>query len=81
MRYVWLALALLVGVVGVLCGRLLGLSRDATATLAVVSTFLALFPFMKPWMPKMKFAYWALAAAISTAVAWLFYLGFSRFGS
>ncbi len=80
MRYVWLVLAFLVAVIGVLVGRLLGLSREVTVSLASIPMFLVMFPFMKPWMPKMKFAYWALAIAIGEVVSWLLFLAFSRFG-
>lgn len=80
MRYLWLGLAIVAAVVGVVIGRVLNLSPPVTVTLAAVPAFLVLFPFMKPWMPKAKFAFWLIAAVISTAVAWLLYLGFSRFG-
>ena len=76
MRYVWLALAFLVTVVGVLVGRLLGLSGEATVVLATVPMFLTLFPFLKPWMPKLSFAYWALTIAIGAAVSWLLFVAF-----
>lgn len=76
MRYLWLGLAFVVGVIGVVVGRLLKLSPSTTATLSIVPSFLALFPFMKRWMPTAKFAHWATAAAISTAVAWLFIWAF-----
>lgn len=80
MRYVWLALAFLVAVIGVLVGRLLSLSPPTTVTLAAVSSSLVSFPFMRRWMPKVTFSLWAIATAIGAAVAWLLYLGFSRFG-
>lgn len=80
MRYVWLALAFLVAVVGVFVGRALSLSRPASATLTGFLTILAMFPFMKRWMPKTTFVNWAITTAIGAAVAWLLYLGFSRFG-
>ena len=79
MRYFWLALAFLVAVVGVFVGRGFSLSRPATAFLAGVATILALFPFMKRWMPKTTFVQHAIATAIGAVVAWLLYLGFSRF--
>jgi predicted branched-subunit amino acid permease len=80
MRYLWLAFAILVAFIGAAVGRLLKLLPPAALTVIMVPMFLALFPFMKRWMPEATFAYWATAAAISTAVAWLLYLGFSRFG-
>jgi len=76
-RYIWLVLALLVAVMGVLVGRLLGLSLETTSILAAIPMFLMLFPFLKPWMPKLKFAHWALSIAIGGAVSWLLYLAFS----
>lgn len=80
MRYVWLAPAFLVAVIGVLVGRVLSLSPPATVTLAGVATSFALFPFMKRWMPKTTFIQHAIAIAIGAVVAWLLYLGVSRFG-
>jgi len=77
MRYVWLVLASVIGaVIGFFVGRLLGLSPPATVTLAGVATSFAMFPFMKRWMPRTKFAHWAIATGIGAAVAlllfWLF---------
>ena len=80
MRYLWLAFAFLVAVIGVVVGRLLNLSQPTEVILGTALTFLALFPFVKRWMPKAKFALWALAAAISVVVAWLLYLCFARLG-
>ena len=80
MRYVWLVLAFLVAVIGVFVGRLLRLSPPASVTLTAVLTILAMFPFMKPWMPKAKFANWAITTGLGAVVAWLLYLGFSRLG-
>ena len=80
MRYLWLALAFLVAVGGVLAGLRLGLSREATVTLTLIPMFLVMFPFMKQWMPKAKFAHWALLVVIGAAVTWLLFLVFSRFG-
>ena len=80
MRYVWLGLAFLVAVIGVFVGRLLRLSPPATVALAGIATSLAMFPFMKRWMPKTTFVLWTIATAIAAAVGWLLYLGFSRFG-
>ena len=80
MRYLWLALAFLVGIASVLLGSFLGLSRDVTTTTAMALTFLMLFPFVKQFAPKLRFSVWVIAAVISTVVAWLLSLGFSRFG-
>jgi hypothetical protein len=80
MRYFWLALAFLVAVAGVLVGRALSLPRPVTATLTGALTILAMFPFMKPWLPKTSFSLWAITSAIGAVVAWLLYLGFSRLG-
>ena len=80
MRYLWLALAFLVAVASVLAGQLLGLSREATATLGTALTGFALFPFLKALTPKLSFLVWVIAVALGTAVTWLLYLGFSRFG-
>jgi hypothetical protein len=80
MRYLWLVLATLLLLIGFAVGRLLELSQPAAYTVAWVPSFLALFPFMKRWMPKVKFAYWVMAAAISTVVSWLLYFGFTRLG-
>jgi hypothetical protein len=80
MRYVWLVLCFLVAVISVFIGRSLGLSPAANVALTGIATSLAMFPFMKRWMPKTSFGLWALATAIGAAVGWLLYLGFSRFG-
>jgi hypothetical protein len=80
MRYVWLAFAFLVAVVGVFVGRALSLSPPASATLTGTLTILAMFPFMKRWMPKTSFGLWAITTAIGAVVTWLIYLGFSRLG-
>lgn len=80
MQYLWLALPIVVAIVGVLVGRALNLSEPVAVPLGSAGTFLALFPFMRRWMPKARFGYWVTAAAISTAVAWLLYLGLSRIG-
>lgn len=74
MHYLWLVLAILVGLIGVIVGRLLKLPSPAAEMVGMVPMFLALFPFMKRWMPKARFAYWVTAAAISSAVGWLLYL-------
>lgn len=73
MRYLWLVLALLVAIVGVLVGRLLGLSRDATVTTAMALTFLLLFPFVKQFAPKLRFPVWVIADVIGAAVAWMLF--------
>lgn len=78
MQYVWLALALLALVVGITVGRVVGFSPLVTATLAGGAAFVSLFPFMRRWMPRGKFAYWAAAAVIAIGIAWLLYAGFSR---
>lgn len=80
MQYLWLALAFLVGAIGVVVGRLLKLSPPTTVTLSTVPAFLALFPFMKRWMPQAKFRYWAMAAALSAFFAWLLYNAFDKLG-
>jgi phosphotransferase system glucose/maltose/N-acetylglucosamine-specific IIC component len=80
MRYLWLVAAFLAALIGVFVCRLLGLSREATATLAAIPMFLLLFPFIKTWMPKAKFTNWAIGVVFAAAVAWLLYLGISRFG-
>ncbi|MDX6446106.1 MAG: hypothetical protein QOH71_3180 [Blastocatellia bacterium] len=75
MRYLWLVLAFVVALVSVLVGRSLRLSREATATAAIVPMWLAMFPFMKQYAPKLKFSVWALIAVVSAAVAGvLFYV-------
>ena len=68
MRYLWLGLALVIALVSVLVGRFLGFSRDAIALITLVLTWLVLFPFVKPYAPKLKFSVWALTAVIGAAV-------------
>ncbi|MBA2704177.1 MAG: hypothetical protein H0U60_10030 [Blastocatellia bacterium] len=80
MQYTWLVLAFLLAVISVFVGRLLRLSPPATVALAGVATSLAMFPFMKRWMPKTSFGLWAIATAIGAVAGWLLYLGFSRLG-
>lgn len=80
MKYRWLILEIVVIVVGVMASRALKLSTPVAMTVTLVPAFLVSFPFMKHWMPKASFAYWVTAAAISTAVGWLFYFGFNRLG-
>jgi len=80
MPYLWLAFAILLALIGAAVGRLLKLPQPAALTVIMVPGFLALFPFMKRWMPRARFAYWVTAAAISTVVSWLLYFGFTRLG-
>lgn len=80
MRYLWLALAILLLLIGLAVGRLLKLPQPVAQAVATVPSFLAMYPFAKRWMPKARFVYWVLAAAISTAVGWLLYFGFTRLG-
>jgi len=77
MRYVWLALAFLVAMAAVLVCRQLGFSQETTATLAAIPTLLVLFPFVKRWMPKTNFAYWAIGVVFAAGVSWLLYLALS----
>ena len=76
MRYIWLALAFLVAIIGILVGLRLGFSKETTSVLATVPVLLTLYPFLKRWMPKMKFLYWALTVAIGAVVSWLLFLVF-----
>ena len=77
MRYVWLALAFLVAMVAVVICSRLGFSPETTATLAAIPTLLVLFPFVKRWMPKTNFAYWAIGVVFAAGVSWLLYLAVS----
>ena len=49
----------------------------AIAALAGILTLLVLFPFVKRWMPKTRFAYWAIGVVFAAGVSWLLYLAFS----
>jgi hypothetical protein len=80
MRYLWLVLAIALLVIGIVVGRFFKLSPPAAYAAGMVPPFLAMYPFIKHWMPKASFAYWVTAAAIATATGWLFYFGFTRFG-
>jgi hypothetical protein len=75
-RYIWLVLAFMVAIISVLVGLRLGFSRENTVILAIVATSLTLFPFLKRWMPKMKFLYWAFTVAIGAVVSWLLFVVF-----
>jgi hypothetical protein len=66
----------MVAIISVLVGLRLGFSRENTFILATVAMSLTLFPFLKRWMPKMKFLYWALTVAIGAVVSWLLFLVF-----
>ena len=77
MRYVWLVLTFLVAMVAVVVCRRLGFSQETTATLAAIPTLLVLFPFVKRWMPKTNFAYWAIGVVFAAGVSWLLYLAVS----
>ena len=77
MRYVWLVLAFLVAMVAVVICRRLGFSQERTAILAAIPTLLVLFPFVKRWMPKTNFAYWAIGVVFAAGVSWLLYLAVS----
>jgi hypothetical protein len=73
MHYLWLALPILVALISVAVARLLKLQQPAVQVVIGIPMFLALFPFMKRWMPKARFASWVLVAVISTVVGWLLY--------
>ena len=77
MRYLWLALTFLVAMVAVVVCRRLGFSQETTAILAAIPTLLVLFPFVKRWTPKTKFAYWAIGVVFAAGVSWLLYLALS----
>ncbi len=79
MRYVWLVLAFMVALISVFVGRLLRLSPAVAVGLTAVTSSLVMFPFVKRWMPKTSFTAWAIGTVIGAAIAWLLYLGFSRF--
>jgi hypothetical protein len=79
-RFLWLALAVVVGFTGLAVGRALHLPMLAAVCLGAVPAFLVSFPFMKRWMPQTKFRYWAMAAALWVFFAWLLNFAFSRFG-
>lgn len=78
MKYQWLLIAIAVAVVGFLAWS--WALRGRHGHLGGGPAFLVSFPFMKHWMPKATFAYWATAAAISTVAGWLLYFGFARLG-
>jgi hypothetical protein len=79
-RYLWLVVAFSIQVIGMLAGRLFGLSLAATMTLSTVPAFLAVFPFVKRGNPKTSFGFWLLAAVISAVAGWVLYLGSLRVG-
>jgi len=73
MHYLWLAFPILVAFIGVAVGRLLKLQQPAVQIVIGVPMFLAIYPFMKRWMPEARFVSWIIAAVISTVVGWLLY--------
>jgi len=73
MHYVWLAFPILVALIGAAVGRLLELQQPVVQVVIGVPMFLALFPFMKRWMPEGRFVSWVIAAVISTVIGWLLY--------
>jgi hypothetical protein len=80
MRFLWLPIAIAIGVLGFIVAGALNLSAPATITLTTVPAFLASFPFAKRWMPQATFQYWATAAALSTVTGWLLYFALKRLG-
>jgi predicted branched-subunit amino acid permease len=73
MRYLWLAIAFVVGAIGILIGRVFKLSQPVTLTVSMVAMFLCLF---KVLAPKSRFSLWALTAVIGAAVAWVLMFAF-----
>ena len=73
MRYIWLAIAFAVMVIGILIGRVFKLSQQVTLTVSMVAMFLCLW---KVLAPKSRFLAWALAALLGAAFSWLLVLAF-----
>jgi hypothetical protein len=63
-RFLWLALAIVAGVIGLAVGSALHLSKNVDAGLGALAIFVASFPFMKPWMPQVKFRSWLIGATV-----------------
>jgi len=74
----FLALALIVEIIGLALGRFLGLSQFATIALSAVPAMLVAFPFMKRWMPKVTFKQWVFTVGLSWLVAWPFYVAVAK---
>ena len=65
-NYLWILLALALQIIVVILSRKLHVPEFVAMPLAIAVWMLALFPFMKRWMPKTTFAQWAIAALIVT---------------
>lgn len=74
----FVALALIVEIIGLALGRFLGLSQFATIALSSATAMLVAFPFTKRWMPKVTFKQWVFTVALSWLVAWPFYVALAR---
>ncbi len=74
----FVALALIVGIIGLALGRYLGLSQFATIALSAAPTMLVAFPFMKRWMPKATFKQWVFTVGLCVVFAWLFYVASTK---
>lgn len=74
----FLALALIVEIIGLALSRFLGLSEFATIALSSAPAMLVAFPFTKRWMPKVTFKQWVFTVGLSWLVAWPFYVAFAR---
>jgi hypothetical protein len=73
MRYLWIAVAFAVIVIGVLIGRVFKLSQPVTMTIALLPAFLCLW---KVLAPKSRFIVWVLAAVLGAACSWALMFAF-----
>ena len=76
----FVALALIVGIIGLALGRYFGLPQFATIALSAALAGLVAFPFMKRWMPKATFRQWVFTVGLSWLVAWMVYAASTRLG-
>jgi hypothetical protein len=74
----FVALALLVDIVGLVLGIRLGLPQFGTIALSAAPAMLVAFPFMKRWMPKVTFKQWLFTVGLCWLVAWPFYVAFAK---
>ena len=74
----FLALALIVEIIGLALGRFLGFPVFTTIALSSAPAMLVAFPFTKRWMPKVTFKQWVFTVGLCWLVAWPFYVAVAK---
>lgn len=79
-NYLWLLLALVVDCVAIMLSRTLHLPESVAMSLTTGVAMLALFPFLKRWLPKVTFAQWVIVVVVGALSTGLIYFAFSKLG-